>query len=492
MNILITTFSVYSLLILFITVAAYRQTHTHADYILGNRSFNAMITAMGVAASDMSAWLMQGVPATIYMMGLGKSWLLVSILVGGYLNWLFVAPRLRTYTEVASNSLTLPAYFENRFAMKAGYLRYIAALFFVIFFTIYASSGFVGAAKLLVTAADMDYTEALWISGPLIIAYCVVGGYFAVNWVDLFQGTLMLVALVIVPAAAIFGYQGGFDSIMTQIATIAPEKTSFFNIALDISFFTSLAWGLGYFGQPHILVRFMSARDEKAIKYGRRICTSWMIIALSSAVATGFVGIAYFPLGSLPTPEAVLPALVKSLLNPWAAGLILAAIISAIVSTLAAVLMAAGSALINDFYKHRFRPNASQTELVWVGRFCVAVIAICAFLMADHPNPSVMMLVSHAWGGLGATFGPVVLVSLFYRNMTCTGALFGMLFGAITALVWAALGYTVGGIFELYELLPGFIMGMIGALWGCRFSHPNHKSIELFDLMKTRMKEHTQ
>lgn len=442
---------------------------------------------MGVAASDMSAWLMQSLPAAIYLVGLGKAWLPVSLLVGSYLNWLIVAPRLRMYTEVASNSLTLPAYLENRFAMKAGYLRYIAALFFVIFFTIYATSGFVGGAKLLVTAADLTYSQALWISGPFIIAYCVLGGYFAVNWVDLFQGTLMLVALVVVPVAAIQGFEGGIGSLFAHIAAIAPEKTSPWHIALDISFFTSIAWGLGYFGQPHILVRFMSARDETAITYGRRICTTWMVIALGSAILTGYIGIAYFPIDTLPSAEAVLPALVKQLLHPWVAGLILAAIISAIISTLAAVLMAAGSALVNDFYKHRLRPHASQTELVWVGRLCVLIIATVAFLMADHPNSSVMVLVSHAWGGLGATFGPVVLVSLFYRNMSSTGALYGMLFGAITALVWATLGHKVGGIFTLYELLPGFMMGLLGALWGSRFSHPNHKSQELFDRMKERM-----
>lgn len=487
MNVLITTFSVYSLLILVITLAAYRHTHTHADYILGSRSFNAVITAMGVAASDMSAWLMQSVPAAIYVFGLGQSWLLASILTGSYLNWLIVAPRLRMYTEVASNSLTLPAYLENRFAMQAGYLRYIAAACFVIFFTIYATSGFVGAAKVLVTAADLDYTQALWIAGPCIIAYCVIGGYFAVNWVDLFQGTLMLVALLIVPATAIWSYEGGASALFAHVATMAPEKTSVWDITLNISLLTSLAWGLGYFGQPHILVRFMSARDETAIKYGRRICTTWMILALTSAILVGYLGIAYFPMESLPTPEAVMPTLVKTLLNPWVSGIILAAIISAIISTLAAVMMAAGSALVNDFYKHRLRPHASQKELVWVGRGCVLVIATIAFLMADHPNPSVMVLVSHAWGGLGSTFGPVVLVSLFNRNMSSSGALLGMIFGATTALVWATLGHTVGGIFTLYELLPGFIMGLFGALWGSRFSHPNHKSQELFDRMKERL-----
>lgn len=488
MNVLITTFSVYSLCILCITLLAYRRTHTHADYILGSRSFNATITAMGVAASDMSAWLMQSLPAIVYVTGLGEAWLPISLLVGSYLNWLFVAPRLRMYTEVASNSLTLPAYLENRFAIRAGYLRYIAAFCFLIFFTVYAASGFVGAAKLLVTAADMDYHQALWVE-PIIIAYCVVGGYFAVNWVDLFQGTLMLVALVMVPVAAIWGFEGGWSNLYAHIIAVAPEKTSLWNVALDISFFTSIAWGLGYFGQPHILVRFMSARNEETITYGRRICTTWMVIALGSAVLSGFVGIAYFSIGTLPTSEAVLPALVKLLLNPWASAIIMAAIISAIISTVAAVMMAAGSALVNDFYKHAFRPAASQKELVWMGRLSVLLIASVAFLMADHPNPSVFVLVSHAWGGLGATFGPVVLVSLFYRNMSRTGALYGMLMGAGTAMVWAILGHTVGGIFTLYELLPGFIMGLIGATWGCRFSHPNQKSLELFDRMKELMQK---
>ncbi len=487
MSVLITTFSIYSLIILTITLSAYRRTRTHADYILGNRSFNALITAMGVAASDMSAWLMQSVPAMIYVAGIGQAWLPISILIGGYLNWLIVAPRLRLYTELAGNSLTLPAYLENRFAIRAGYIRYIAATIFMIFFTIYAASGFVGAAKLLVTAADIDYHQALWISGPIIIAYCVVGGYFAVNWVDLFQGTLMIVALMLVPVMAITGFDGGWNPLLENIISIAPEKTSLWDMSLNISLLTSLAWGLGYFGQPHILVRFMSAKNEKAITYGRRICTTWMAIALGSAVLTGFVGIAYFPIDSLPSAEAVMPALAKQLLNPWVSGIILAAIISAIISTVTAVLMAAGSALVNDFYKHALRPKASQKELVWVGRLCVLVIAIVAFFLADHPNPSVLELVANAWGGLGAAFGPVILVSLYKRNMTHTGALCGILLGATTALVWAALGRTWGGIFELYELLPGFIIGMIGTLIGCRFSHPNQKSLELFDRMKAKL-----
>lgn len=487
MSVTLATFAIYSLFILIITVAAYRHTHSHSDYILGGRRFNALITAMGVGASDMSGWLMQSLPGVVYLIGLSEIWLPVSLLLGSYLNWLFVAPRLRIYTELAANSLTLPAFLENRFCARVESIRYVAALLFLIFFTVYAGSGFVGAAKLFMTAFDVDYMKALWISGPIIVFYCVFGGYLAVNWLDLFQGTLMLIALVLLPVCAI-GDFGGMTALLNAVEQIGPEKMNFFDVNLNIAFFSAIAWGLGYFGQPHILVRFMSSRNEQAIKYGRRICISWMALAMAGAVFVGFAGIAYFPAGTLPSEEAVLPELTSRLVNPWLAGFVFAAIISAIMSTVAAVMMAAASSLVNDFYKHRIRPAASQQELVWMGRLSVFLIGVIAFMMALFPeNPSIFALVSHAWGGLGAAFGPIILVSLFYRNTSAKGALYSMLAGGGSVLVWLLCNHLFGGIFKLYELLPGFLFGLLGAYIGCRMQKPNDKAVALFDAMKAQL-----
>lgn len=482
------TFCLYALLIITITVCAYRRTRTHDDYILGGRSLNAGITAMGVAASDMSSWLMLSLPGLIYLFGLSRIWLPVSLLIGSYLNWLFVAPRLRVYTEVANNSLTLPAYFENRFAEPAGYLRYVAAIIFVIFFTVYAASGLVGGAKLFQAAFDLEYMNALWIVAPIIIFYSVVGGYFAVNWIDLFQGSLMLFALLVLPIVA-FGDFGGMDNLLITIKEFGPSKSSFMEHIGTVAFISSMAWGLGYFGQPHILVRFMSSRDNRSVKVGRRICTTWMFLALGSAVLVGYFGIAYFPAGSLADPELVLPTLAEQLLNPWLVAVVFAAIISAVMSTVAAVLIAAGSSLVNDYYRHMLRPQASNTELVWMGRACVMAISAVAILLAMIDNPSVFKLVSHAWGGLGAAFGPIVLVSLFSRNMNKYCALLGMIFGGTSALLWIFCHYYFGGIFLTYELAPSFLMGLIGVGIGYTMGKPNALAQQQFDQMKVNLKK---
>lgn len=481
----IITFAVYAFFIMCVTYAAYQRTDSHADYILADRSLNSYITAMGVAASDMSSWLMLSLPGIVYAFGLNQIWLPVSLFIGSYFNWKFVAPRLRIYTEKVS-ALTLPAFFENRFCEKAPALRYIATVLFLIFFTVYAGSGLVGGAKLFVTAFNLDYMIALHITAPLIIFYAVVGGYFAVNWIDLFQGTLMLMALVLIPVCA-FGDFGGFDNALIAIKEVAPTKMNpFYDLAL-FGFLSSMAWGLGYFGQPHILVRFMSSRDSKSIKIGMRICLTWMAIALAGAVAIGFFGIAYFAPGSLPSDEAVMPALTQVLVNPWLASFVFAAVVSAIMSTVAAVIIAAGSALINDVYKHVFRPQASQKELVNMGRLCVLAISLAAYLLAALPNPSVFALVAHAWGGLGASFGPVVLVSLYARHMNKTSAILGMVMGGLTALVWAFLhDYVGGGVFEVYELVPGFFMGLVGIGLGYYFDKPNAQAIAHFDEMRAQ------
>lgn len=488
MDATIVVFLIYSSVLAIISFLAYKRTKTHADYILGGRSLNSPITAMGVAASDMSSWLMLGLPGVVYLLGLNQMWLPVSLFIGGYLNWVYTAPRLRVYTEVAGNSLTLPAYLENRFGQGAAPLRYIAALVFLVFFTVYAASGFAGSAKTFVSAFGMDHTTALLITAPIIILYSAIGGYFAINWIDLFQGMLMLFALILIPVIA-FNQFSVDASIFEAVRVMDASKLDPFSTLTIVGLLSSLAWGLGYFGQPHILVRFMSARDIKAIHMGRRICAIWMIISLSGAVLVGLFGIAYFAQGALPGPEMVMPELTRLLVNPWLAGMVFAAIISAIMSTVAAVLMAAGSGLVNDFYHQLIRPQASQRELVFVGRICLTLLGGIAIFMAKDPNSSVFGLVANAWGGLGAAFGPVILVSLYSRNMNKTSAMLGMIFGSVTVLSWILLKNQFGGIFELYELLPGFAMGLVGVGIGYLFAPASEQVKQQFDLMERKVNE---
>jgi sodium/proline symporter len=483
MDATVSVFLVYSLILATISFIAYKRTKTHADYILGGRSLNSPITAMGVAASDMSSWLMLGLPGVVYLFGLNQIWLPISLFIGGYLNWVFTAPRLRVYTEVAGNSLTLPAYLQNRFGEGAAHLRYVAAAVFLVFFTVYAASGFAGSAKTFVSAFGMDYSTALYVTAPIIILYAAIGGYFAINWIDLFQGLLMLFALILIPLIAFNAFHVD-DSIFQAIKSIDAGKLNPFHTLTTVGLLSSLAWGLGYFGQPHILVRFMSARDTKAITLGRRICAIWMALSLSGAVFVGLFGVAYFATESLSGHEMVMPELTRLLVHPWVAGIVFAAIISAIMSTVAAVLMAAGSGLVNDFYCQLIRPKASQRELVFAGRASLIALGCLAIFIASDPKSSVFGLVANAWGGLGAAFGPVILVSLYSKKMNKTSALLGMIFGSVTVLSWILLKKQFGGIFELYELLPGFVMGLVGVGLGYLFKPAPAQAQAQFDEMK--------
>ncbi|HLF66187.1 MAG TPA: sodium:proline symporter, partial [Gammaproteobacteria bacterium] len=324
-------FIIYAVLILGITFRAYRQTQNYQDYILGSRRFGGVVTAMGVAATDMSAWLMMSVPAVFYLYGLDQIWLPLGLLLGSFVNWHWVAPRLRVYTQVAKNSLTLPSFFQHRFvAQERALIRPISAVIFLIFFTCYAASGFVGAAKLVSTIFNLDYNSALFYSAPIVIAYTAIGGYLAVNWLDLLQGFLMFFALFFLALCAYFALNAQLPLTIVQLG---PEYLDIFHEVSVISLVSALGWGLGYFGQPHILVRFMSSHDPHSIRIGKYVCLTWMFFALASAAAVGLLGVFYFPMGSLSSAEIIFPALAQHLLSPWFAAITFAAIISAIIST---------------------------------------------------------------------------------------------------------------------------------------------------------------
>lgn len=451
------TFFIYLILILFLGVAAYQRTHNLGDYILGGRKLGSVITALSVGASDMSGWLLLGLPGAIYLSGLSEIWIGVGLLSGAYCNWFFISRRLRVYSEHARNSLTLPDYFENRFNDETKILRVISALVILLFFTFYTASGLVGGAILFETSFGIDYSTAL-ISGALIIvSYTFVGGFLAVVWTDAIQAILMLAALIIAPITVIHG-NGGIGAVWQQIQVVNPESIRLFGNLNTIGFISLVAWGLGYLGQPHILVRFMATENKQKLVSARRIAMLWMLLVLSGSIATGMAGIAYFGEQALGNPETVFIALSQQLFNPWIAGVITAAILSAIMSTIDSQLLVSSSVITEDFYRVFVRPKASEKELLILSRIAVMIIAILALVIANDRESRVLDLVSYAWAGFGASFGPVLVFSLFWRNMTALSALAGMVVGSVTVLVWSNLS---GGIFDLYEIVPGFLLASI-------------------------------
>jgi sodium/proline symporter len=459
------TFVVYISAMVLIGLFAYLRTNNLSDYILGGRSLGSFVTALSAGASDMSGWLLMGLPGAVYMSGLSEGWIAIGLIVGAYLNWLFVAGRLRVQTEHNGNALTLPDYFSNRFEDHSRVLRIFSALVILVFFTIYCASGVVAGARLFESTFGMSYETALWAGAAATIAYTFIGGFLAVSWTDTVQATLMIFALILAPVMVLVA-TGGMDS--TFAAIELKDATSFDMLkgATFVGVISLMAWGLGYFGQPHILARFMAADSVKSIPAARRISMTWMILCLGGAVAVGFFGIAYFAahpeLGGAvaENPERVFIELAKLLFNPWIAGVLLSAILAAVMSTLSCQLLVCSSALTEDFYKAFLRKNASQLELVWVGRAMVLLVALVAIGLAANPDNRVLGLVSYAWAGFGAAFGPVVILSVLWKGMTRNGALAGMLLGALTVILWKNFFAWTG----LYEIIPGFILATLGIL----------------------------
>ena len=469
---MLVTFVVYILAMLLIGFIAYRATKNFSDYILGGRSLGSFVTALSAGASDMSGWLLMGLPGAIFIAGISESWIAIGLIMGAWLNWLFVAGRLRVHTEHNNNALTLPDFFTHRFEDNSKLLRIFSALVILVFFTIYCASGVVAGARLFESTFGMSYDTALWVGAAATIAYVFIGGFLAVSWTDTVQATLMIFALLITPVFVILAL-GDFDAAMATIEQANPANFDMFRGLSFVAIISLLAWGLGYFGQPHILVRFMAADSVKSIPAARRIGMTWMILSLGGAVAVGFFGIAYFannpalagPVGE--NSERVFIELTKILFNPWIAGLILSAILAAVMSTLSCQLLVSSSALTEDFYKAFLRKDASQTELVWVGRAMVLLIALVAIGIASNPDSKVLGLVSYAWAGFGAAFGPVVILSLVWKGMTRNGALAGMVVGAVTVVVWKNF---IG--LGLYEIIPGFILATLAIVVFSKIGSP--------------------
>jgi len=489
-------FLIYLAAMLGLGFVFFRRTESTSDYFLGDRKLDKWVTALSAEASDMSGWLMLGLPGAAYLSGLSASWIAIGLLAGTYVNWRFVARRLRFFTGVSEEIITISDYLEHRFREKRNLLRVVSALFILVFFLIYTASGFVASGKLFSTVFDMPYSAGLLAGAAVVVSYTFLGGFNAVCWTDFFQGSLMFVAILAVPLAILDAAvdSGEMNAALTQLSASDP---SFFTIfgdsgagvaALLIGTISSLAWGLGYFGQPHILVRFMAIRSADDIAVSRRIAMVWVTFSLVGAVAVGILGRAAGGT-SLEGPDAekIFMVLVRGLFPGVLAGVFLSAILAAIMSTADSQLLVTTSAFTQDFYRTFLRKNASDAELVWVSRLTVLGVSATALLLAFFSEKLVFAIVAYAWAGFGATFGPVLVGSLFWRRMTWQGALCGMATGGITVLTW---GRLEGGIFDLYEIVPGCAVSAAAVIAASLASPPPpEEATREFDRLVSEMKQ---
>ena len=483
-----TAFGLYLFVILGIGVYAYYSTKNFNDYILGGRKMGSFVTAMSAGASDMSGWLLLGLPGAIFITGLSEAWIAVGLTVGAYFNYRIVAGRLRIFAEHDGNALTLPEFFAARFPYRAKSLKIISSSVILFFFTIYCASGVVAGAKLFQSLLGIDYGTALIFGAVATIAYTFIGGYLAISWSDTIQASLMIFALLLAPVIVLLNIS--WDEISTALAlkseqTGIPYSNWLYNVS-GIGVISALSWGLGYFGQPHILARFMAASSVQALEKARVIGITWMLLCLGGACAVGYFGLAYFEVKGvmLDSAESVFIEVSKAIFNPWIVGIVLSAILAAIMSTLSAQFLMCSAALTEDFYHGFLRKNASSKELVWVGRIMVLIIAVIAIAIAQDPNSRVMGLVSYAWAGFGASFGPLVIMSLFNRNITSNAALWGMIAGAVTVVAWKPLMQTLNwtDIANLYEIIPGFLACSVVTVTSSLFSPVAKDVAERFDV----------
>ena len=492
-------FIAYFILVLGVGYYFYNKSHNMEDYILGGRSMNPYVTAMSAQASDMSSWLLMGLPGAVLLLGLGEAWIGIGLAIGSYLSWLFVAKKLRVHSEVSGNALTMPEFFSNRFKDNKGILRMVAAVIILFFFVIYVASGFKGCGTILTTIfPEISVEIAMIIGGIIIIAYTFMGGYKAVSWTDFFQAILMVIAIIVVPLATIGNTTGGWDAIQAGLNDLG---TDFLNIFYDggsalgiISILSLLAWAFGYFGMPHIVVRYMSIRDPKEVKVARRVSLIWIILALTFAILVGIVGRGYLIIeyGGIPegfNAEHIFVFLSGELFPSLIAGVLYAAIMAAIMSTADSQLLVSSSSITNDILgktKWAARQDNLAKKLMWIARTVVALVAVLALILALSGSDSIMGLVSYAWAGFGAAFGPLMILSLYWKRMNLPGAMAAMFVGFATVILWNTFLSGTG----IYELLPGFIFSFIaGIVVSLATPAPDDDVIDEYDKAEAVLKE---
>ncbi|MDR1495416.1 MAG: sodium/proline symporter PutP [Clostridiales Family XIII bacterium] len=486
----IVAFVAYISMMILIGAKFYKQNETLSDFFLGGRKLNAWVAALSAQASDMSGWLLMGLPGAVYALGTGQLWIAVGLAIGTALNWMFVAKRLRRYTIVSGNSITIPEYLENRFHDTSKVLRIAAAVFIAIFFAVYTASAFVAGATLFERIFGLDYMLSLLIGVAVILAYVFLGGFHAVCWTDLIQGLLMIAAILLVPLIA-FAALGDANALPAGFTDILGDGAGGAQSAISI--ISQLAWGLGYFGMPHILVRFMAIRSDKTVKRSAAIAIIWVVISLTMAIVAGVIGKLMF--AELDNPETVFIALIQRVFLdanavvpvPILGGLFLCGILAAIMSTADSQLLVTASSFTSDIYKNKLNKNASDRHLLLVSRLSVAAIAVIAFFIASNKDSSVMALVSNAWAGFGATFGALILLSLYWRRVNRVGAFAGVLAGGLTVIVWDYLpfsGGTIGSATGLYSLAVGFVVSLAAILIGSvATAKPGRETMDEFDRM---------
>ena len=446
------------------------------DYFLGGRNMGAWVSALSAGASDMSAWVLMGLPASIYAFGIGQTWIAIGLGIGYALSWIFEAPRLRRFSIAANDSITIPQYLTNRFLSSSKVLQVLCAGIFLVAYTIYAASSIKACGTLFNTVMNIDAAVAMYLAAFIIIGYTFLGGFSAVCWTDFFQGLIMLAALLLAPIFALFLVGEG------QGAANATLPEGFFNLFTSPQdIISGLGWGLGYFGMPHIIIRFMSIKSEKELRKSSVIGISWTTIILTMSAVMAVAGRLY--LGEIADSSTVFITMVRKIFPALASGLLLSAILSAAMSTADSQLLAASSAFASDVYKPLIRKNASDKEMLWASRLVVVAIAIVALMIASNPNSGTIMgLVENAWGVFGAAFGPVIMLSLFWRRLNFSGAVAGILAGAGVDILWLVFLKDLG----IYEIIPGFIAGLLAAVVvSLATKAPSKEVTDIFDQVAT-------
>ncbi len=484
----------YFVLMLGIGIYAYRKsTSDVSEYMLGGRQLHPAVGALSAGASDMSGWMLMGLPGAVFLAGYSAAWIAVGLVIGAYLNYRFVAPRLRVFTEMADDAITIPDYFEKRFNDRTRALRVFSAVVIVIFFTLYTSAGIVAGGKLFEASFGLDYRLGLFLTAGVVVAYTLFGGFLAVSLTDFVQGCIMFLALILVPVVTWMVLQSD-GAMASAVEAAGPGYFGWWPEGLTaIGLISLLSWGLGYFGQPHIIVRFMAIRSLKDVATARYIGMSWMVVTVIGAVMTGIVGYAYASTQGLAVddPETIFILLSQVLFHPLIAGFLLAAILAAIMSTISSQLLVSSSSLTEDFYKTFLRKEASQGELVAIGRASVFVVSLIAIALAFDRSSNILSLVSNAWAGFGSAFGPIILLSLYWKGLSREGALAGMLVGAGTVLFWLYAPITIGDQSlsdVIYEMVPGFILSGLAAIAVSLFAQRARKRVQdRFDEMEQYM-----
>ncbi|RQP14482.1 MAG: sodium/proline symporter PutP [Chryseobacterium sp.] len=459
---------IYMLVMIAIGVYSWRKSTANSDeFLIGGRKMSAAVTALSAGAADMSGWMLMGLPGAMYFVGLSASWIAIGLTIGAFLNYVLVAPRLRVYTELAGNAITLPVFFENRFRDKTQLLKIASSVFILVFFTLYTSAGMVSGGRLFESAFGMSYNTGLFVTSFVVVLYTFLGGFMAVSLTDFVQGTIMVLALVIVPIV-IVNQVGGLGDTLDFIESKGENYLDLFKGTTTVSIVSLLAWGLGYFGQPHILVRFMAIDKVSDIPKARNIGISWMIFTVGGAMLVGLFGIAYlykFDPGTMQhfdnsqeLAETVFIYMSRTLFHPLIGGFLLSAILAAVMSTISSQLLVTSSSMTEDIYRTFFNKKASAKNMLSMSRLSVLIVAVIAVILSLNPQDSILDLVGHAWAGFGAAFGPVVLMSLLWKRTTAKGALAGMLVGGATVLIWV---YADHPLKEVYEIIPGFVLNLI-------------------------------